>query len=54
MGYRYDFDRNYLNGYFNALKSLEAQNKIGMSKEVRLMGSVYHDGWVHVSWKKVN
>jgi hypothetical protein len=53
MGYRYHYERNYLNGYFDALKTLEKDGKIKMTKEVRLIGGAYHDGWIVVHWKKI-
>ena len=42
-----------MNGYFDALKTLEKDGKIKMTKEVRLIGGAYHDGWIVVHWKKI-
>ena len=52
LGYRYASERNYLSGYYNALKALEAEGKITVSREVCLLGSAFHDGWIHIDWHK--
>ena len=52
LGYRYASERNYLSGYYSALKALEAEGKITVSREVRLLGSAFHDGWIHIDWHK--
>ena len=53
LGYRYASDRNYLNGYFSALKELESKGEIKVSREVPLMGSAFHDGWIYIDWHKI-
>lgn len=49
---RYHCKRNYLNGYLDALKTLEKNNKIEILKIQRVhFGNIFHEGYSLVIWK---
>ncbi len=46
--------RNWLKGYFAALKVLEKNGKIRILDERKTFGSFFHDGYTVTVWEKLN
>ncbi len=48
---RYTLKRNYLNGFVDRLRELEADGRVEILKLQRTLGSLFHDGYSIVIWK---
>lgn len=53
LGRKYFQKRNYLDGYLDHLRDLEAKGKIKIEKAHTLMGSAFYYGWNLIVWRKV-
>jgi len=52
LAIKYHRKRNYLNGYLNALKELEHNNKIEILKVQKVRaGNIFHEGYSFVIWR---
>ncbi len=49
---RYHTGRKYLNGYYSAVRKLEAEGRVEILKQKRLgFGSLYHEGYSLLIWR---
>lgn len=46
--------RNWLKGYFAALKELEKKGQVKIIDERKTFGSFFHDGYTYTVWEKLN
>jgi hypothetical protein len=51
---KYIVKRNWLRGYFSALRGLEKNGKIRIIQERKTFGSFYHDGYSVTVWENLN
>lgn len=54
LALRYDRARNYLTGYLNALRELQAQGRLSIERAAHVrFGSMYHDSYSLLVWRPV-
>jgi hypothetical protein len=54
LAVRYIEKRNWLKGYFAALRELEHDGKIKIIDERKTFGSFFHDGYTYTVWEKID
>ena len=51
---KYIVKRNWLRGYFSALRDLEKEGKIKIIQERKTFGTFFYDGYTVTVWENLN